>query len=254
MHDLTAEMGMEEGHASHWGFWGTLVWGMILMGVFVVLQVVAFGAIIGVTTGEVSATEAKELISDLQYNGFALSVCTLVTTLGCGVILLGVIKLKKGAVVKKYLGVRTVAIKEASRWMAAVLVCAAVSDGLTMVLGRPLVPEFLSMAYSSADPVWLFWVALVIAGPLFEEIFFRGFLMEGFRSSFLGPIGAVVMTSASWAAIHLQYDAYGMSTIFVLGCVLGAARLQTGSVLLPIGMHALVNLIATIEAAVFHIH
>ena len=73
--------------------------------------------------------------------------------------------------------------------------------------------------------------------------------MEGFRSSFLGPIGAVVLTPAAWAAIHLQYDAYGISTIFVMGCLLGTARIQTGSVLLPIGMHVLVNLIATTEAA-----
>ena len=248
-HELTAEIGIEEAHAAHWGFWGTLVWGMILMGIFVVLQVVTFGAIIGLTNGAVSATELEALISDLQDNGFVLSVCTIVTTLGCGVILLGVIKLKKGSVVKKYLGLRTVAIREASGWMAAVLVFVAVWEGLNIALGRPIVPEFMSMAYASADPVWIFWVALIIAGPLFEEIFFRGFLMEGFRSSFLGPIGAVVLTSASWAAIHLQYDAYDMSTIFVLGCVLGAARLQTGSVLLPFGMHALVNLIATSEAA-----
>lgn len=249
MQELTAEIEVEEGHASHWGFWGTLIWGMILMGIFVVLQLVTFGAIIGVTKGAVSPTEAQALISDLQHNGFAISVCTLVTTLGCGMMLLGVIKLKKGAVVKEYLGLRTVAIKEVSRWMAAVLVCAAVFDGLSMVLGRPIVPEFSSMAYASADPVWILWIAFVIAGPLFEEMFFRGFLLEGFRSSFLGPIGAVVLTSASWAAIHIQYVAYDISSIFVLGCLLGAARIQTGSVLLPFGMHALVNLMATSEAA-----
>ena len=220
MQELTAEIEVDKAHASHWGFWGTLVWGIVLMGVFVLLQIVAFGVIIGVTHGAVSGTEAGALISELEDNGFALSVCTLVTTLGCGLTLLGVIKLKKRAVVKEYLGLRTVAIREASGWMAAALVFAAVSDGLTIILGHPIVPEFMSMVYASADPVWLLWVAFVIAGPLFEEVFFRGFLLEGFRSSFLGPIGAVILTSAAWAAIHLQYDAYGISTIFVLGCVL----------------------------------
>jgi membrane protease YdiL (CAAX protease family) len=126
--------------------------------------------------------------------------------------------------------------------MVVAFVLAGAVDCLTIVLGRPLIPEFMSLA-------WLLWVAVVIAGPIFEELFFRGFLLAGFRASFLGPIGAVVLTSASWALIHLQYDAYDMSTIFVVGCVLGASRLKTGSVLLPIGMHILNNLIATIEAA-----
>ena len=74
------------------------------MGVFVILQVVTFGAIIGATNGVVSATEMETLISDLQDNGFVLSVCTFVTTLGCGVMLLGMIKLKKGPSSKSILG------------------------------------------------------------------------------------------------------------------------------------------------------
>lgn len=253
MQELAAEISIEEeAHASHWGFGGTLVWGMILMGVFVVLQIVTLGAIVGMTQGTVSAIEAKALIADLEDNGFALSVCTIVTTLGCGVMLLGMIKLKKGAMIKEYLGLRTVTVKEASCWMAGAFVFAAASDNLTLILGRPIVPEFMSMAYASADPVWLLWVAFVIAAPLFEEMFFRGFLLEGFRLSFLGPIGAVILTSAAWAMIHSQYDAYGIITIFVMGCVLGAARIQTGSVLLPIGMHALTNLLATGQAALLY--
>ncbi len=250
MQELTAEIEVEEAHTSHWGFWGTLLWGMVITGAFVVLQIVVLAVIIGATQGAVSGTETEALIADLQDDGFVLSVCTITTTLGCGILLLGVIKLKRGAVIKEYLGLITVTPKEASRWIAGALVCVAVWDGLNVAIGRPIVPEFMSLAYASANPLWLLWVAVVIAAPLSEEMFFRGFLMKGFRDSFLGPVGAVVLTSVSWAVIHQQYDAYDMSTIFVLGCVLGAARLQTGSVLLPFGMHALVNLIATTEAAI----
>jgi len=42
---------------------------------------------------------------------------------------------------------------------------------------------------------------------LFEELFFRGFLFRGLSSSFMGPVGAVLVTSALWALIHTQYDA-----------------------------------------------
>lgn len=59
------------------------------------------------------------------------------------------------------------------------------------------------------------------------------------------------MSAALWAAIHVQYDLYGMATIFVFGLLLGAARLSTASLLVPLGMHALANLFATIEAAMW---
>ena len=96
MHDLMAEMEIEEATTSHWGFWGTFVWGIVVMGVFAILQVVAFIAIIGMTHGEVSATQAQALFEDLKDSGFVLAVCTIVTTLGCGGLLLVVIKLKRG--------------------------------------------------------------------------------------------------------------------------------------------------------------
>jgi membrane protease YdiL (CAAX protease family) len=50
-----------------------------------------------------------------------------------------------------------------------------------------------------------------------------------------------------WAAIHLQYDAYGIGMIFVCGILLGYARMRTGSVLLCMVMHAFMNLVATIQ-------
>jgi CAAX protease family protein len=91
---------------------------------------------------------------------------------------------------------------------------------------------------------------LIIAAPLFEEAFFRGFLLKGLESSFMGPIGAVVVTAGLWALIHVQYDAFGMATIFCLGLLLGTARVFTGSLLVPLGLHAFTNLGATIEAAI----
>jgi membrane protease YdiL (CAAX protease family) len=85
---------------------------------------------------------------------------------------------------------------------------------------------------------------------LFEETFFRGFVFKGFESGFMGPIGAVLATTGLWAAIHIQYDAYGIATVFCLGLLLGTARAMTGSLLVPLGLHATANLVATIETAV----
>ena len=89
----------------------------------------------------------------------------------------------------------------------------------------------------------------IVAAPVFEETFFRGFLLPGFRHSAVGTPGAIVITSLSWTALHVQYDAYSLVTLFVLGIVLGLARVLTGSVYTTIGMHAVNNLIATLETA-----
>jgi uncharacterized protein len=87
--------------------------------------------------------------------------------------------------------------------------------------------------------------------PLFEEIFFRGFLFAGFQSSRLGNTGAILLTSFAWTVIHLQYEIYEMSIVFVLGIVLGIARLMTQSLYVPIAIHAVANLLATIELVVY---
>ena len=93
-------------------------------------------------------------------------------------------------------------------------------------------------------------VALLVAAPLFEETFFRGFLFRGFASSFLGVIGTVLVTAGLWALLHVQYDAYGIALVFALGLLLGIARARTGSLWVPIAMHSAANLVATIETAV----
>ena len=49
--------------------------------------------------------------------------------------------------------------------------------------------------------------------------------------------------------MHLQYDAYGILTVFAMGLLFGMARIRTGSLLAPMGLHAAVNLTATIQAA-----
>jgi membrane protease YdiL (CAAX protease family) len=106
-------------------------------------------------------------------------------------------------------------------------------------------------AYQSAGFAPLLWLALVVAAPLAEEVFFRGFLFQGVRHTRLGASGAVLFTSFAWALVHVQYDSYEISTVFVLGLILGVARLRTNSLYTTIAMHALVNLLATLEVAMY---
>src|SRR5262249_18289381 len=153
-------------------------------------------------------------LASAAQNGYFVSLTTLVTAVVCCALILGVIKFKKRSILSDYLAVRAVSLRTVLRWLALLAGFILLSDVTTSLLGRPIVPSFMSAMYATADPVWMMWVAMLIAAPLFEETFFRGLLFEGFQSSFLGTVGTVVVTAGLWAVIHVQYDAYGIMSIF----------------------------------------
>ncbi|HVX10677.1 MAG TPA: CPBP family intramembrane glutamic endopeptidase [Pirellulales bacterium] len=234
-----------------WGFWATTGFSLVVLGTFLILQTVAailFMVVhIGVSGQAFDLADAESLTS----NGLLISIATLVSMPPCAALVALFAKLKRGATLRGYLGLRTFSVRQGLTWLGATVVYVAVCDGLTYVVGRPVVPEFVANAYESAVVLPVLWIALVVAAPLFEEVFFRGFMLEGFRYTRLGPWGAILLTSLVWSAIHVQYDAFQIGGIFLGGLLLGAARIRTGSVFLTMAMHALQNVIATVEAAVY---
>ena len=83
-------------------------------------------------------------------------------------------------------------------------------------------------------------IAIVVIAPIGEEIAFRGFLFRGWAKPGW-EMYAVAGIALAWALLHIQYDWLGMVQIFVAGLVLGWFRWATGSTILTIGMHILVN-------------
>jgi membrane protease YdiL (CAAX protease family) len=107
--------------------------------------------------------------------------------------------------------------------------------------------------YRNAGVRPLLWLAIVVAAPVAEEFIFRGFLFTGLRGLGLSGwrnLAAVVATAGVWAGIHFQYDAFGVASVFLGGLLLGYARLRTGSLWLCIVLHAIMNLVATVEVEV----
>jgi membrane protease YdiL (CAAX protease family) len=233
----------------HWRFWGTLFWGAVVAATFVFLQVVTLIALRRIPERGASEGELARFLESTSEDGTLFSIATFVTAAVCCPLVLAIIKLKKGSQVRDYLALQGVPARTALRWFGALAGVLVASDLLTLGLGKPIVPDSMSTLYATAHPVWLFWGALIVAAPLFEEVFFRGFLFKGFEASFLGTAGTIVVTSATWAIIHLQYDAYGIATVFVVGLLLGTARAYCGSLFLPLGMHSAANFIASIETA-----
>src|SRR5262245_39042250 len=76
--------------------------------------------------------------------------------------------------------------------------------------------EILKVFAELDSPAWFILVGVVFA-PIVEEIFFRGFLFQGFRQRY-GWISGIVISSAIFAAAH--FDLVAFIPTFILGAVL----------------------------------
>ena len=232
-----------------WGFWATTGLGLIVMAAFLVLQLIGALPFIFAQLQQDPQLDAEALTEIIERDGRCGTVATFLAAAGCIPLTILFARLRRGWAVRDYLGLRTPAARTALVWilaMAGFIVC---SDLLTYATGRPIVHPWLIDVYRTGWLVPLF-VAIIVVGPLFEEIFFRGFVLAGYRRSPIGAVGAVALTSLGWAALHVQYETYGLATVAALGILLGVARIRSGSTIITLLMHAFSNLVAMIELLV----
>jgi membrane protease YdiL (CAAX protease family) len=103
-----------------------------------------------------------------------------------------------------------------------------------------------------------FIILAAIMAPFFEEIIFRGFVFNAFRNIFsegrifkligenkrVGDYAAIGFSSLLFAAAHM--DASAFIHLFAVGVVLAEVYRRSGSLVVPMLLHAGNNLIATI--------
>jgi membrane protease YdiL (CAAX protease family) len=241
----------DEMKAKPWGFWATLGFSVIIFGLFSALQILVASVFASVAKIQHPELNLEVYAESLPSNGLCLAIMAIVSGLICIPLTLWFAKLRKNISVKDYIGFREPLTKEWVQWFLILGAFLFLSDAVTLLLGRPIVPPFMVDAYKTASFLQALLFAIIIVAPIFEEIFFRGFLFQGIRYSRLGPVGAMGITSLVWAAIHVQYDIYGIATVFALGLLFGIARLKTDSIHLLMVMHSLASLVATIETALY---
>lgn len=227
-----------------WSFWGTLFWGLFIAAVFLLVQGAVVGIYVSVISEGASEAERQLLYERAITDGDILSWATIASAVVCTALTWMAVVFKRGSMVKHYLGLYPVAWKQLVLWTLLFIALLFVLDLITTLLDRPVTPDVMREIYLSADSKLLLFMGTVVAAAVFEELFFRGFLMEGLRRTILGPWGSVLLTAACWSVVHMQYDAYGIVTIFVIGVFLGVAKLRSGSTLFTIALHALNNAIA----------
>lgn len=122
--------------------------------------------------------------------------------------------------------------------------CLAALSCLTALLpdfsdGNPTMEDYEHAR--DAGVLFLWSIDAVIIAPITEEIIFRGFLWRGLAASRVGIAGAMIVSAAGWAVLHVQYDVFAVAQICIFGIFLGLVRWRSGSTTITMILHALNN-------------
>ena len=234
-----------------WGFWPTIGFSCIIAIVYFLAGIIF--SVFFVIAAKIlkPQIDIMKFAQSLESNGLFLSLLICVSApLVIGLTVLFA-KIRKNITIKEYLSLNSPGFRQFVKWTLMLLLFIVCSDALTSALKRPIVSDFMVNAYQTVHFTPLLWLGFIVAAPLYEEFFFRGFLFKGIENSRAGPIGAVIITSLAWSALHIQYDFLIIVSIFAGGLLLGWARIKTNSIYIPIAMHVLQNLLATVVVIIY---
>ena len=149
-----------------------------------------------------------------------------------------------------YLGYKLPRRSEVVVGIAALAALIVVGDIVSLLVGRNIVDPFQSDIYQAAQganlfPLLLFSITILI--PIGEESLFRGFLFRGWLGSPRSAWPVIVLTAGLFAVIHVQYDWFLIAQVFTFGILFGWMRWVTGSTILTMLLHGLVNLEGMLE-------
>lgn len=110
------------------------------------------------------------------------------------------------------------------------------------MLGVVTQAETIFEVLNEIDSLAVFILASTVVAPIFEELFFRGFLFKGFRQKYGWKI-AVVLSALIFSLFHGQVAT--LIPTFLLGSLFAYIHQRTESILPCIIMHFLVNSVGT---------
>jgi uncharacterized protein len=188
-------------------------------------------------------------VPDIASDGVAVILIVCIST-PVQVIVLALMARQTGASATDYLGLKLPRKIEVVAGIIAILILVALGDGITWLINRDIVSPFQLDIYRTASTAgylpWL-WLTLVVMAPIGEETLFRGFLFRGWHRVPRDVWPVIIVIALIWALSHLQYDLYFMTQVFVSGMVLGWFRWISGSTILSMLLHGLLNCEGTLE-------
>ena len=235
-----------------WNICFTLLWGVILLMIWQTVQ--GIGLVIYMLKeglyGEIAKSneplDTDELMVRLM-DGDLIGLLSFMTIFAVCPVAWFLGKVKKPWGGWEYLGSAAVRWWKWPFWLAVTYLLGLGMGLLGPSLGLDEMHESMAQMATSTDFPILLFLGLAVGAPLVEEFVFRGILWRGWRGETQRSLWVtIIVTSALWAALHLQYEPILLVFIFVFGIVLGIAREKTGNLWVPVAMHALNNSIAAL--------
>ena len=140
-------------------------------------------------------------------------------------------------------------------WTVGMFLVSVLFTGFYTVIIRQLGIEILLPPEDYSDILlddMLFsvsFIALVLWTPFTEEVFFRGFIYEGFSQTF-GDSKAILLSAGIFSLFHILAGPGVLIPIFVSGLALAFLYHRTGSLLPCIVVHSIQNSFAVIASFV----
>jgi len=252
--DLTASpgvtpLGPETSHRVPWKFWGTCLWTAAAITAWLAVQMAVVLALL-------VWFDAGDDLSNAEVEAFAshaVSVSLIaITAVPAELAVIWLAVQRAGWRFADYLALVPPGRRDIILGFACIAVLLPLADLSSYVAGEPIVPDFVRNLYVTArdsHTIWLLAIALVVAAPLAEELVFRGFMFRGLAASRVGVSGAILIPSAIWAVMHVQYSPFYLVHIFIIGLLLGWLRVRSGSTTLTLILHGVINLTSLIQVA-----
>jgi len=230
-----------------WKFWGTCLWGLLL---FAAMFAGQFALVLAFFLAKGPPFD----LASIKTVASAGTVISLSVMMGLPAVLAALWLATRMArmPLADYLALRRVSWGNLLIGVVSLIVLVVGWDLLSRMLGRDTSPGFMVDVLKSAQAdgaLWLLVIAFAVAAPITEELMARGFLYRGWSESALGPLGAIVLSSLVWTAMHAQYyDWFLFSEVMSIGLLLGYMRYRSGSTWLTIIMHGINNFAATLQS------
>jgi uncharacterized protein len=228
-----------------WKFWGTALWGLFIFAAIFLGQLAVVAWFILRQDGPIDVAAATRVLG----GGLTISLSVITGLPAVLAALWLAIRLSRTPF-SDYLALRGMKWTDLAIGVVALVVLVLGWDQLSRATGRDATPGFMMDVLKSASAdgaLWLLVIAFCVAAPVTEELFARGFLFRGWSESFLGPYGAILLSSIVWTALHLQYEWFFFGEVFSIGLLLGYLRYRYRSTWLTIILHGLNNLGAVVQ-------
>ena len=164
-------------------------------------------------------------------------------------LLLKMIRMNHSSAYLSFLAIKKIDYKTLIKWLLVTAVFMALGSLLDLFIDTPAEPFMFELEAAMNDNLSIVFIILSVCflAPIMEEVIFRGWLYSELSLTKLNHIGIIVLTTALFTLIHIQYEhLYSFISIFLTGLLLGFIRYKSQNISYCIIIHVLFNFIAII--------